>query len=171
MLGSRAWVGELSDASSSAQLRNAAGQTYLEAGAPTASTPHGSTTTGFDRERYLGLIEVHIEQGPGMWRRDQRLAVVTAIAGRRQYRVTINGEANHAGATSMADRTRRARRRGGVHRRGSKARARSRSADAVITVGRIECHPNAINVIPDRVEFTIDFRSARRRRARPTATR
>jgi allantoate deiminase len=29
----------------------------------------------------------------------------------------------------------------------------------VITVGRIECRPNAINVIPAFVEFTVDFRS------------
>ena len=31
--------------------------------------------------------------------------------------------------------------------------------DAVATVGRLDVHPNAVNVIADRVEFTIDFRS------------
>ena len=37
--------------------------------------------------------------------------------------------------------------------------ARGLSPDAVMTVGRINCKPNAVNVIPDEVEFTIDFRA------------
>ena len=36
---------------------------------------------------------------------------------------------------------------------------RSSSPDAVMTVGRINCKPNAVNVIPDEVEFTIDLRA------------
>jgi len=37
--------------------------------------------------------------------------------------------------------------------------ARGLSQEAVITVGRISCKPNAANVIPEEVEFTIDFRA------------
>src|SRR5205823_9184124 len=33
------------------------------------------------------------------------------------------------------------------------------SPQTVCTVGRIECRPNAINVIPAEAEFTIDFRA------------
>jgi allantoate deiminase len=107
---------------------------------------------------YLGLIELHIEQGPGMWRRSEHLAIVTAIAGRRQYACEIYGQANHAGSTSMGDR----------HDAlvGTAAMivqleelAKRLSAQTVITIGRLENHPNAVNVIPDRVKFTIDFRA------------
>src|SRR4051812_26318467 len=96
MLGSRAWVGELS-AERLGELRNGAGQTYLEAGLPFGVDAARLADDRIRPERYLGLVEVHIEQGPGMWRRDERLAVVRAIAGRRQYRVALTGEANHAG--------------------------------------------------------------------------
>jgi allantoate deiminase len=37
--------------------------------------------------------------------------------------------------------------------------ARGLSPQAVCTVGRIECRPNAMNVIPGEVEFAIDFRA------------
>src|SRR3954471_6158785 len=103
MLGSRAWVGDLT-AEQLSNVRNKSGLSYLEAGAP-----HGVDPANFKRDRinpslYRGLIEVHIEQGPGMWKNDQRVAIVRAIVGRRQYRCTLRGEANHAGSTSMNDR-------------------------------------------------------------------
>jgi allantoate deiminase len=157
MLGSRAWVGDLS-AEQLGRFRNAAGQTYFEAGAPYGAEPARLAESHIRPEHFLGMIELHIEQGPGMWRHDQRVAVVGAIAGRRQYRATISGDANHAGATSMRDR-----------RDALVAAARiiteleplaeRLSPQSVITVGRLTNHPNAINVIPDRVEFTIDLRS------------
>jgi acetylornithine deacetylase/succinyl-diaminopimelate desuccinylase-like protein len=37
--------------------------------------------------------------------------------------------------------------------------AKSLSPQTVATVGRLNCRPNAINVIPGQVDFTIDFRS------------
>jgi N-carbamoyl-L-amino-acid hydrolase len=37
--------------------------------------------------------------------------------------------------------------------------AKDLSLQTVATVGRIDCRPNAINVIPERVDFTIDLRS------------
>jgi OHCU decarboxylase len=157
MLGSRAWVGELS-AEKLSSLKNAAGKNYLEAGAPHGVKPGQLAADRFDRRRFLGLIEVHIEQGPGMWRRDQRLAVVTAIAGRNQYRATLGGEANHAGATAMNDR-RDALAGAGEMILALETLAHGLARQTVITVGRINCQPNAVNVIADRVEFTIDLRA------------
>lgn len=155
MIGSRAWVGELNE-SRLRDLKNAHGQTYIEAGRPFGVDP--ARLQILRPAEYLGFIEVHIEQGPAMWRNDQRLAVVRAIAGRRQYRVKICGEANHAGATPM------------THRKdtlcgvaeivlGLERLAPKIASDAVATVGRLTNHPNAVNVIPDIVEFTIDFRA------------
>jgi allantoate deiminase len=157
MLGSRAWVGEL-DGGQLAQLRNAAGQTYLEAGAPYGVDATRLAAGRLRREQYLGLIEVHIEQGPGMWRRGQQLAVVRAIAGRRQYRVTTRGEANHAGATAMPDR-KDALACAAEMVTALEGAVAQLSPDAVLTVGRLTVHPNAVNVIADRVEFTVDFRA------------
>ncbi len=157
MMGSRGWVGELAD-DPLTNLRNKQGQNYLQAGAPHGVDPNRFASDRINPAHYRGLIEVHIEQGPGMWKNDQPIAVVRAIAGRRQYRCTLHGVANHAGSTTMADR----------HDALAGAAtlilqfegiARGLSPEAVMTVGRINCKPNAVNVIPDEVEFTLDFRA------------
>jgi allantoate deiminase len=156
MLGSRAWAGELS-AEQLGQLRNAAGETYLQAGVPYGVDAARLPADRLDPSKFLGLIEAHIEQGPGMWRRGQPLAIVRSIAGRRQYRVSVLGEANHAGATAMEDRADALAAAAEMVLRVEQI-AVSIGQGAVATVGRLEVQPNAINVIPDRVAFTIDLR-------------
>ena len=158
MLGSRAWVGDLTDADLG-RLRNSDGQSYLQAGKPFGVDQLRLLKEFFIPERFLGLIEVHIEQGPGMWQRDQRLAVVHSIAGRRQFAVTVHGQANHAGATSMQDRSDALATAAKIIL-GLEHLASALGKQTVMTVGRLTVQPNAINVIPDRVEFTIDFRAA-----------
>lgn len=166
MLGSRAWVGELSaeqfaDTSPHARppkLRNKFGQNYLEAGAA-----HGVDPANFQRDRinpahYRGLIEVHIEQGPSMWKNDQRVAIVRAIAGRKQFRGKLMGVANHAGSTPMEGRS-DALAAAATLILQFEGLALGLSSDAVMTVGRLECEPNAVNVIPSTVRFTLDFRA------------
>jgi allantoate deiminase len=157
MLGSRALVGELNE-EKLRSLKNAAGQNYFEAGELYGVDAGGFERDRFDAKAYLGLIELHIEQGPGMWRRDQRLAVVKAIAGRRQYVVEIHGEANHAGATSMDDRRDALATAARILTK-LEILADELGNGAVLTVGRLVVQPNAVNVIPNRVDFTIDFRA------------
>jgi len=157
MLGARAWVGEL-DESHLAQLKNADGENYFQAGRMFGVDATRFAAHRFDRTKYLGLIEAHIEQGPGMWDRDQRLAVVSAIAGRQQYKAVLTGQANHAGATSMRDR-RDALACAAEIALMLESLAGEISPDAVCTIGRLSVLPGAVNVIPDLVEFTIDFRA------------
>src|SRR4051812_16326242 len=159
MLGSRAYVGELS-AQKLAELKNAAGQTYLEAGAPHGVRPDdiGKPAERFTRTSAIGLIEVHVEQGPGLWNQQCPIAVVTAIAGRRQYRCTMGGAANHAGSTMMEDR-RDALAGAAEIILAMEKLGRDLGHRTVLTVGQIAAHPNAINVINDEVNFSIDFRS------------
>lgn len=157
MLGSRTWAGTLS-AARLAELTNAAGQSYLAAGAP-----FGVAAERFDADRlqpgdFGGLIEVHIEQGPGMWKRGQSVALVTAINGRRQYQITLAGQANHAGSTSMADR-RDALAGAAEMILAAESLATALGPTAVATVGRIACEPNAVNVISGGATFTVDLRA------------
>jgi hydantoinase/carbamoylase family amidase len=112
---------------------------------------------------YRGLIETHVEQGPSLWKAGKPAAIVTAIAGRRQYLCTLAGEANHAGATNMADRRDAL---AGAARIVSALESLGRElaqeeGQSVITVGRLDVEPNAVNVIPGRARFTIDMRSRR----------
>lgn len=157
MLGSRAWVGELGS-EQLGSLRNATGKTYFEAGAAYGVDAGRLEADRFRRDCYLGLIEVHIEQGPAMWAEGTPLAVVTAIAGRRQYRAKFMGRPNHAGSTPMRFRADPLVAAAGVIARVD-ALARELGPAAVATVGRIDCEPNAVNVIPGVVRFTVDARS------------
>ena len=157
MLGSRAWAGTLTRDELS-RLKNKQGIDPLAAGQPYGVDADKIGVDVIDPAKYHGLIEVHVEQGPAMWEKNIPVSIVTAINGRRQFRVTIHGVANHAGSTPMG------------YRHDALAAAAEciiglekfpalLSPDAVLTVGRIEASPNALNVINDRVTFTIDFRS------------
>jgi hydantoinase/carbamoylase family amidase len=85
-----------------------------------------------------------------------RLGIVTSITGIVGYRVTLKGEANHAGTTPIdlrhdalvgASRVVLALRE--EAERDPKLRA---------TVGNIRVAPGAANVIPGRCDFTVDLR-------------
>ncbi len=157
MLGSRGWVGTL-DAVTLEGLRNASGETYWEAGAPHGGAAASLAADRLDSARYLGFLEVHVEQGPGLWAGGDEVSVVTGIAGRRQYTVTLVGVANHAGSTGMADR-RDALAGAAEAIVAVESIARQVGPHVVATVGRIAVQPDAVNVIPSRATFTIDLRA------------
>jgi len=161
MLGSKAWAGTLS-AAELGSLRNAEGSDYISAGADHGVDPGRLTVESLRAEHYRGLVEVHVEQGPSLWSKGEPLAVVTGINGRRQYLCSLVGAANHAGSTKMGDRRDAlAGTAESIAFLESLGRELDREADhTVITVGRLEVDPNALNVIPGRVRFSIDFRSS-----------
>lgn len=160
MLGSRAWAG-MTGPDQLRALQNRKGEDYLTAGAA-----HGVAADRLAGERlapsaYIGMIETHVEQGPALWNAGVPVAVVTAIAGRRQYQCSLTGEANHAGATGMKDRHDAL---AGAAQAIIALESLGRTLDqndrhTVVTVGRLDVQPNALNVIPGRVVFSIDFRA------------
>jgi hydantoinase/carbamoylase family amidase len=157
MLGSRTWCGTL-DSARLGSVKNKLGQSYLEAGKPCGVDPSLFQVDRFRPGEYRGMIELHIEQGPAMWKREQQVALVTAIAGRRQYRGEFRGTANHAGSTHMGDRRDALACAAEVIAIVEKL-APELGPQVVATVGRIECKPNAVNVIADQVSLSIDFRA------------
>ena len=104
MLGSRAWAGARRGGRAPRAPQQRRARTTSARAPRTGWIPSGWRRSGFAPADYLGLIEAHVEQGPGLWNAGEPVAVVTAIAGRRQYLCTLRREANHAGATRMADR-------------------------------------------------------------------
>jgi hydantoinase/carbamoylase family amidase len=160
MLGSRAWAGTLGSEELGAYM-NGDGLDYISAGAPHGVNPRRLEAERFSPASYRGLIEVHVEQGPALWKAGEPLAVVTAIHGRRQYQCRIGGTANHAGSTRMGDRRDAlAGAAQAIASLESLARELDHEVDhTVITVGRIAVEPNAVNVIPGAVTFSVDFRS------------
>jgi allantoate deiminase len=104
-------------------------------------------------------VEVHIEQGPVLERESEPLGVVTGIVGQSRLRATVWGEAGHAGTVPM--RLRRDALAGATEivlliERIAAAHARD---GMVATVGHIEANPGSSNIIPGRVDFSVDLRS------------
>ncbi len=115
----------------------------------------GDHEPGFLRPH--AYLELHVEQGPVLEREGVPIGAVANLQGISWQRVTIEGEANHAGTTPMS-----LRRDAGLAAARIVAaladRARTSNTPTVATVGCISFEPNAINVIPSRAIFTVDLR-------------
>ncbi|MBB4038564.1 allantoate deiminase [Microvirga flocculans] len=119
--------------------------------------PNGIAALARDPGRYRGYLEVHIEQGPLLEARELPVGIVSAINGITRARAHVVGEAGHAGTVPMT--MRRDALAAVAEMIGIVERAGSLRADTVATVGVAQVQPGAINVIPARVDFTLDARS------------
>jgi len=120
----------------------------------------GIPAAAYAREEAAAYVEVHIEQGPVLEAKNLPLGVVTAIVGQSRMRVVVLGEAGHAGTVPMPMRHDALVGSAEIVLAVERI-AKTYSADNMVaTVGRIEASPGATNVIPGRVGFSIDLRSA-----------
>jgi allantoate deiminase len=119
--------------------------------------PEGAAALAHDPARYRGYLEVHIEQGPQLEAKDLPVGIVSAINGITRARAHVIGEAGHAGTVPM--NMRRDALAAVAEMIGIVERAGSTRTDTVATVGVAQVQPGAINVIPARVDFTLDARA------------
>jgi allantoate deiminase len=108
-------------------------------------------------DELVGYLEAHIEQGPHLEIEDRSLGYVTTIAGARRFRLSVIGEARHAGGTPYP---RRKDALVGASEAIVAIERRARASQCIATVGRIEVQPGAVNVIPGRADFSLDLRAA-----------
>ena len=104
------------------------------------------------------FVEIHIEQGPVLEAEGFTLGAVTGVQGISWQEVTIQGQSNHAGTTPMNLRHDPAYVAAmlTVYLREIAERF---AGDQVCTVGKIDLHPNLVNVIPSRAILTLDMRN------------
>jgi len=134
-------------------------QAMQQAGLKVADIP----TLARDASKYLGFVEVHIEQGPVLNERDLPLGVVTSINGSVRFVGEVRGMASHAGTTPM-DRRRDAAAAGAelalfVEQRALRDRGADGQCNAVGTVGLLNVPNGSINVVPGRCQFSLDLRA------------
>ncbi|MFC5277200.1 Zn-dependent hydrolase [Halorubrum rubrum] len=103
-------------------------------------------------------LELHVEQGPTLEDRDLAVGVVEGVYGFVWFDAAFTGSADHAGPTPMHLRNDALVATGDVIESVRRI-AGTGGDDLVGTVGSLDVDPNSINVIPERVEFTVDFRS------------
>ena len=110
-----------------------------------------------DPARYLGFVEVHIEQGPVLAELDLPLGVVTSINGSVRFVGEVTGMASHAGTTPMGRRRDAAL---AVAELALFVERRAASVPHVVgTVGILEVPNGSINVVPGRCRFSLDIRA------------
>jgi N-carbamoyl-L-amino-acid hydrolase len=102
-------------------------------------------------------VELHVEQGPVLEREGLSIGAVDSLQGISWQKITIEGDANHAGTTPMSMR----RDAGYAAARivtFLREQAAASNTPTVATVGRLAFEPDAINVIPSRATLTVDLR-------------
>jgi N-carbamoyl-L-amino-acid hydrolase len=103
-------------------------------------------------------VELHIEQGPLLEEQGVTIGAVTGVQGISWQELTLTGQSNHAGTTPM-----RLRRDAGYAAAEVAIAVRRLAADLgghqVGTVGRIDLHPNLVNVVAARATLTVDLRN------------
>ncbi|MCT8330701.1 Zn-dependent hydrolase [Albidovulum sediminis] len=104
------------------------------------------------------LFELHIEQGPILEAEGKEIGVVTHGQGLRWIECTVTGKGQHTGSTPMYLRRNAGR---GLARVTELVHeiAMKRQPNAVGAIGHIDVYPNSRNIIPEKVVFTVDFRS------------
>jgi len=110
-----------------------------------------------DPNDYLCYLEYHIEQGGILENKNLQIGIVNGIVGIARYMMTVRGVSNHAGTTPMYLRD----------------DALIKAAKIIIflmdisqqidrtmtcTIGNISVEPGAVNVIPGKVSFPVEFR-------------
>lgn len=156
MLTSRAVVGAFDPASLSVVGRD--GVTVGQALSDNHFAPELFADAARAPGSAIAYLEAHIEQGPALEADGLAVGIVTGIAAQLRYRIGIKGAAGHAGTTSMALRrdalAAAAEAVLVVERIGSEG-----PDDLVATVGRLDVAPGAVNVIPGRVDLSLDIRA------------
>jgi allantoate deiminase len=113
----------------------------------------------YRRDEAAAYVEVHIEQGPTLEAQGEPLGVVSGIIGQNKMRVTVEGEAGHAGTVPMEWRRDALAAAAELVLAIERIARDDKSDRMVATVGRIDVLPGATNIIPGRVIFTVDLRA------------
>lgn len=109
-----------------------------------------------NNEGFLAFLEVHIEQGPVLEQENLPVGIVTSIAGAKRFNLTVTGKAGHAGTVPMTLR------QDALVAASEMIIAISDIAakhNIVATSGFIENKPNAVNVISQTTQFSLDIRA------------
>jgi len=154
LLGSRAVAGSWRD--DLWDLTDSGGTTLREAFVAFGLDPDRVHDAARDPAEVVGYLEAHIEQGPELEDAGLPLGVVSSIAGARRFHLATLGQARHAGGTPYPRR--RDALVGASHAVIDIERI-ARSRNVIATVGQLQAYPGGVNVIPGRVEFSLDLRA------------
>ena len=109
------------------------------------------------RTDLAAFFELHIEQGRILFEEGIDLGIVTAITGLQHLWITVTGRADHAGTTPMD--LRQDALQGAARMTVEVTRLVEQAGrPAVVTMGKWDVKPGAVNVVPGEVSFSVDVR-------------
>ncbi|MFB7141641.1 Zn-dependent hydrolase [Gottfriedia sp. NPDC056225] len=154
MIGSRGIAGtlKLEDLQNKDQQGNTIAQAMTDAG----YDPLLIEQSVRSNESVKAYVELHIEQGKVLENSNLSVGIVTGIAGPLWLKFIIEGKAGHAGTTPMNDRNDALVAASQIIQLIEKES--SKTGSTVGTVGQLQLFPGGINIIPGKVEFTLDLR-------------
>jgi len=110
------------------------------------------------KDSLAGYLELHIEQGKRLERAGINIGIVSAIVGIWSYRLSFIGRADHAGTTTMDDRL-DASLGASAFTLEARELVMKDFPNCVVNVGRMDFAPGAFNIVPARVDLSLEFRS------------
>jgi beta-ureidopropionase / N-carbamoyl-L-amino-acid hydrolase len=157
-LGSRSFTGLLTEEDIDKAKNKTEGTPLRDALAQAGFA--GRPRVVIEPERYKAFFEAHIEQGDSLEMGELRIGVVTAIVAIWQYGITVTGEQNHAGTTSMARRRDAGLALVKLLNAIDKRFPEICGPRTVWTTGRITLDPGAASIIPGRADSLFQLRDA-----------
>ncbi len=103
------------------------------------------------------FIELHIEQGPILYNQKKKIGIVKGVQAITWLKIELFGESNHAGTTPIINRNDPIK----IFIKISEYiySLSNKKNKQLITIGSIKVTPNQINVISNKIEFTVDMRN------------
>jgi beta-ureidopropionase / N-carbamoyl-L-amino-acid hydrolase len=155
LVGSRALTGKLSE--EALAQKSVSGLTIAEGIKAIGGNPERLKEVIRKKGDLTAFLEIHIEQSKVLETKGIDIAIVEGIVGIEDWDITVTGTANHAGSTPMNERQ-DALIAASTLILAINETVKSYEGAQVGSVGKMKVEPGAPNVIPGRVEMSLQMR-------------
>ena len=138
------------------ELKDENGISLFEAMSAAGFKPQNLDEAILKENSLHAYLELHIEQGPVLERSAISVGVVSGIAAPIRFEVTIQGKADHSGATPMNMRSDALLAASHIIIAANKFAKNKKTA--VATVGYAHAKPGVLNVVPGEARLGVDLR-------------
>ena len=154
-IGSKIISGKLSEQRLH-ELKDEDGISLFEAMSAAGFKPQNLNEAILKENSLHAYLELHIEQGPVLERSAISVGVVSGIAAPIRFEITIQGKADHSGATPMNMRSDALLAASHIIIAADKFAKNKKTA--VATVGYVHAKPGVLNVVPGEARLGVDLR-------------
>ena len=138
------------------ELKDEDGISLFEAMSSAGFKPQNLDEAILKENSLHAYLELHIEQGPVLERSAISVGVVSGIAAPIRFEITIQGKADHSGATPMNMRSDALLAASHIIIAANKFAKNKKTA--VATVGYVHAKPGVLNVVPGEARLGVDLR-------------